>query len=114
MSQPVARRTQATRTAEPSKLRPTTSARLIGLGSVLLGAGRPDGASLAVRSRRRRRPRVSRMPTSIGRSPAISWPVRLRPKPEPDVLRFLELAPNDPRRTLAEQLLAAPPPSAAP
>ena len=31
-----------------------------------------------------------------------------------DVLRFLALAPNDPRRTFAEQLLAKPGPSGAP
>ncbi len=95
------------------KAEPDDVGALVGLGTVLLGAGRPDGAeplfdrAVAVAPafadahlyRAIARYQLAGSLTADGRA---------------DLLRFLELAPNDPRRALAEQLLAAPSSSVAP
>lgn len=95
------------------KASPDDVGALVGLGALLLGAGRPDGAL----------PLVDRAATL---SPALPDAYLYRaiaryqlagglvPEVRADILRFLELAPNDPRRTLADQLLAAPPSSSPP
>jgi cytochrome c-type biogenesis protein CcmH/NrfF/Flp pilus assembly protein TadD len=95
------------------KIAPDDIGALVGLSSLLLGAGRPDGAL----------PLVDRAVTVAPDLPdaylyrAIAryqLAGSLTPAARADVLRFLDLAPNDPRRTLAEQLLAASGPSSWP
>jgi cytochrome c-type biogenesis protein CcmH len=106
--------TMASRSAEAAaaygsalKSQPDDVGALIGLASLLLGAGRPDGAL----------PLVDRAVTvapglpdgylyrAIARYQLAGF---LTAEARLDVLRFLDLAPSDPRRTLAQQLLAKP------
>jgi cytochrome c-type biogenesis protein CcmH len=95
------------------KTSPDDIGALVGLGSLLLVAGRPDGAL----------PLLDRavvvapdLPDAyLYRSLArFQLAGSLTADARADVLRFLDLAPNDPRETLAEQLLAAPDPSGTP
>lgn len=95
------------------KAEPDDVGALVGLASLLLGAGRPDGAL----------PLVDRAVTLAPGLPdgylyrAIAryqLAGSLTADARSDLLHFLDLAPNDPRRTLAEQLLAKPGPSNAP
>ena len=95
------------------KAEPDDVGALIGLGSLLLGDGRPDGA-------------VALLDHAVVAAPGFpdAYLYRaiaryqlagsLTEDARADVLRFLTLAPNDPRRTLADQLLAAPSPRATP
>ena len=86
---------------------------LIGLGSLLLGNGRPDGAVVLLDRAVTVAPGFpdAYLYRAIARYQLAG---SLTTDARADVLRFLELAPNDPRRTLAEQLLAAPAASATP
>ena len=95
------------------KASPDDVGALVGLGVLLLGTGRPDGALPLVDRAATFAPALpdAHLYRAIARYQLAGW---LTADARADVLRFLELAPNDPRRTLAEQLLAAPAPSAAP
>ncbi|MBF6606718.1 MAG: cytochrome c-type biogenesis protein CcmH [Chloroflexi bacterium] len=95
------------------KIEPNDVGALVGMSSLLLGAGRPDGAlplldrAVAIAPdlpdaylyRAIARYQLAGSPTAAARA---------------DALRFLDLAPADPRRTLADQLLVGPGPSGAP
>lgn len=95
------------------KTSPDDVGALVGLGGLLLAAGRPDGALPLVD----RAATVSpALPDAYLYRAIIRYQLagRLTVDARADVLRFLELAPNDSRRMLAEQLLADPSPSSAP
>jgi tetratricopeptide (TPR) repeat protein len=95
------------------KIQPDDVGGLVGLAALLLGSGRPDGAL----------PLVDR---AVMVAPDLPDAYLLRAiaryqlagsvtaDARADALRFLELAPNDPRRAVAQQLLATPGPSAGP
>ena len=95
------------------KASPDDVGALVGLGILLLGAGRPDGALPLIDRAATLSPALPdvHLYRAIARYQVAGW---LTADARADILRFLELAPNDPRRTLAEQLLAAPAPSARP
>jgi len=95
------------------KLAPDDVGALVGLSSLLLGAGRPEAAlQLANRA----------VTVAPGLSDAYffraiaSYQVAgsLTPFARADILRFLDLAPDDPRRALARQLLGRPGPTGGP
>ncbi|MBI3749471.1 MAG: cytochrome c-type biogenesis protein CcmH [Chloroflexi bacterium] len=95
------------------KIEPDDVGALVGLSSLLLGAGRPDGA-------------LTLLNRAVAVAPALPDIYLLRSisryqlagamtvDARADALRFLDLAPNDPRRTLVDELLAAPGPSFVP
>lgn len=95
------------------EIEPDDVGALVGLGSLALGAGRPDVA-LALTDRA-----VARAPNlpdaylfrAIARYQLAG---SLTAAARADVTRFLALAPDDPRRMLADQLLVAPAASATP
>jgi cytochrome c-type biogenesis protein CcmH len=95
------------------KVSPDDVGALVGLGGLLLGAGRPDGALALVDRAVTLAPELpdARLYRAIARFQLAG---ELTADARADVLRFLELAPDDPRRTLAEDLLAAPARSTAP
>lgn len=95
------------------KTEPDDVGALVGLSSLLLGAGRPDGALPLLDRAVAVAPDLpdAYLYRSIARYQLAG---ALTADARADVLRFLDLAPNDPRRTLADQLLTAPGPSGAP
>lgn len=95
------------------KIEPGDVGALVGLASLLLGAGRPDGALPLVDRAVAIAPDLpdAHLYRAIAR---YQLEGRLTADARADVLRFLDLAPNDPRRTVAEQLLAAAAPSPGP
>jgi cytochrome c-type biogenesis protein CcmH/NrfF len=95
------------------KIAPDDVGALVGLASLLLGAGRPDGAMPLVDRAVAVAPDLpdAHLYRAIATYQLVGW---LTPEARADVLRFLDLAPSDPRRTVAEQLLAAPAPGSGP
>jgi cytochrome c-type biogenesis protein CcmH len=95
------------------KIQPDDVGGLVGLAALLLGSGRPDGAL----------PLVDR---AVVVAPDLPDPYLLRAiaryqlagsvtaDVRADALRFLDLAPNDSRRSVAQQLLATADPGAGP
>lgn len=97
------------------KVEPDNVGALVGLGSMLLGAGRPDGALTLLDRAVVVAPDLPDvyLLRSIARYQLAGT---LSADARADALRFLDLAPDDPRRTLVDQLLASgtPSPSDAP
>jgi cytochrome c-type biogenesis protein CcmH/NrfF len=92
---------------------PQNPRALLGLAVLLLGSGRPGEAGPLL-------DRVlgvapddadARLYRAVAR---VAVEGGLTPEAKADALRFLQLAPNDPRRTFAEQLLSARSPSPSP
>ncbi len=95
------------------KVEPDDIGALVGLSSLLLGAGRPDGALTLLDRAVAIAPDLpdAYLYRAIARYQLAG---SLTADARADALRFLELAPNDPRRTLADQLLAGATPSSSP
>lgn len=95
------------------KVEPDDVGALVGLSALLLSGGRPDGALTLLDRAVAVAPDLpdAYLYRSIARYQLAG---SLTADARADALRFLELAPKDPRRALANQLIAAPGPSAAP